>query len=76
MQVACVHSCNDGAVSVLEELGAAGLAEVIVHRCDRAWWLNVEPEPEPELSQADTEAAQKVAGCKYTATIRARLCSV
>ena len=61
----CVDSCNNGAVSVLEELGEARLCEIIVHRCDRAWWLNAEPEPEPEpLSHAETEAAQRLPGCK------------
>ena len=34
--------CNDGAVAVLRELRDELVAEIVVHRCGRAWWKAAE----------------------------------
>ena len=38
--------CNDGAVAVLRELRDERVAEIVVHRCGRAWWKAAETDSE------------------------------
>jgi hypothetical protein len=49
---------NEGAVVVLAELNAQSVAEIVVHRCDRKWWLAAEPEPEMHARVVEPKSAE------------------
>ena len=48
---------NDGAAAVLAELNAHSDADIVVHRCNRKWWLSREPEPETQSELGEPREA-------------------
>lgn len=49
---------NESAVAVLAELNAESVAEIVVHRCDRKWWLAAQPEPETHAQVGKLRSAE------------------